>query len=290
VQFGQSVSALRQQTDTAFSGINTLVEDDAIERAGGLTKITEQDVRPVLSADTIHRFRNVFDDLQAYTNNLAGLISPDRPKDFEDALQEFGQSLTKVDRNALPSPGVSAAVQELGRILVQAKAQRDAVRIARMADPAVQRISVTMAEAISAPRPVPADVAAAAPADTPLNTVVDVGMRQNVANHWSLRLKAAQTDFATAAGTASVQQKQQMARAYVELLGQRDAELLALDSLHQSFLQLGQAHAALARGEPLTLQSAVNAIKTEVEHTRELFDKFEEAKKANKKKEGSHNG
>jgi len=266
--FGQSVSAVRLQTDTAFAHIAAIVQEDEIARAGKLSRLHETDVSPILSADTLARYHRAFDELESYTKNLSSLISPQRPKDFEDNVTKLGQSMSNIDPKLLPSPGVSAALTELGTLLIAAKAQSEAMKIAQSTDPAVRKVCTTMAEAIST---------------RAAGGGIDTGLRQNVSNHWNDRKNQIEADFSSAGSTEA--QKRQLVLDYISVLGQRDADLLALDSLYQSYLHLAEAHSAMARGEPMNAASALESIKNEIQSTRDLFKTYE-----GMKKKGANNG
>jgi hypothetical protein len=251
--FGQAVDSVKLQFDTAFAAINQMAMADAVERAVTLPKLTEADVAPLLPPDDIAKWDNAIGGIDAYVASLTALTAPNPANDFGSAATAFGTAVAKLEPSALPSPGVAAGFAELGRSLIAAKAERDALKIARQADPAMQQIFTAMADVIG---------------DAKLK-----GLRGTVHEHWQTEIaEVAKVDFPTAKGNTAARRSAVLA--YVDLLQKRDAQDLQLASLRQSLLELGVAHAALARGDDIDLAGALAMTQQELNATRAFFDAF----------------
>src|SRR5262249_19684975 len=158
--------------------------------------------------------------------NLTLLISPDNANQFSTATQQLADAIASLSPNALPSPTVSTAFAEFGRILIEVKGQHDAVAAARTADPGIQKVFTEMAGVIGEPRGEPGS------------------LRATVRSHWQLRMDDRRADFLAVAGEA----RRSIVTDYIRLRDQRDAQDLQLGMLRQSVLDLAAAHGALARG------------------------------------------
>jgi hypothetical protein len=251
--FGQAVDSVKLQFDTAFVAINQMAMADAVDRAVTLPTLSEADVAVLLAPDDIAKWDNAVANIDAYTANLTALTAPNLANDFGTATTNLGSEVAKLDPNALPSPGVAAGFAELGRLLIEAKAERDALKIARQADPAMQHIFTAMADVIG---------------DGRLKA-----LRGTVHEHWQTEIASvAKVDFPAAKNNPAARRAAVLA--YVDLLQKRDAQDLQLASLRQSLLELGVAHAALARGADSDLAGALAMIQQELTQTRAFFDQF----------------
>jgi hypothetical protein len=261
-EFGQALDKTRVQTDTAFVAINAFITEDEIDRAVTQPTLTEENVPVILKPEDIAKWDRAFSALDSYVANLTLLLSPDRAKGFATATEQLATEFAKLDSNALPSAGVAAGFAELGRLLIELKAQTDALAAARKADPGVQLIFSQMAAAIGE-------------SDRK-------GIRGTVREHWNTRMAFESRDFLVAKGNAAA--RKQIVLGYIELRDKRDAQDLQLGSLRQSLLDLAAAHSALARGSDVDLASAINMIQQELDATRALSDFFSSLKQNAKAK------
>src|SRR5262249_51230393 len=157
---------------------------------------------------------------------LTLLLAPELANEFGTAAQDLGTKLAQVDARAVPSAAVATAFTELGRVLIAAKAEKDASTAALKADPAMQKIFTEMGAAIG--------------------TDTGHGLRSLAFEHWRLRMAGQQLEFLRAKDNSSG--RRAVVLAYIDLRDKRDAEDLQLGSLRQSLLDLATAHSALARG------------------------------------------
>lgn len=250
--FHQGVNATKVQLDTAFASINQMVTQDEIDRAITLPNLKDEDVITVLDADSIARWDTAFAKIDRYAANLTLLISPDNANDFGTATQGLADAIKALSPNALPSPSVSTAFAEFGRILIEVKGQHDAVAAARTADLGIQKVFAEMAAVIG-------------------ESSREAGsLRATVRSHWQLRMADKRADFLAVQGEA----RRSVVTSYIALRDQRDAQDLQLGMLRQSILDLAAAHGALARGSNIDLNSAVALIQQELEATRALAEHF----------------
>jgi hypothetical protein len=251
--FHQGVSAAKVQLDTAFASINRMVTQDEIDRAITLPNLKDEDVIAVLDADSIARWDTAFAKIDQYAANLTLLISPDNAKDFGTATQGLADAIATLSPNSLPSPALSTAFAEFGRILIEVKGQHDAVAAARTADPGIQKVFSEMAAVIGE------------------SSQGAGSLRGTLRSHWQLRMDDKRADFLAVQGEA----RRSVVTNYIALRDQRDAQDLQLGMLRQSILDLAAAHGALARGSNIDLNSAVALIQQELDATRALAEHFQ---------------
>lgn len=248
-EFRTGANAVKVQLDTTFAAVNKLASEDAIDRAATLPNLTEDELEPVLKREDIARWDAAFAAIDEYAANLNLLLSPEHATDFGTATEGLGTALNSLDLNI--SPGIATGFAELGRLLITAKAELDAIGAARIADPGMQQIFSAMAEAIGESN--------------------DRGIRGTVWAHWTdIRMANKKLEFLEAGETA----RRSTVVAFVELRDQRDAQDLQLGSLRQSLLNLATAHHALAEGSNIDLATAISRIQQELAATRALHEHF----------------
>src|SRR5260221_3970283 len=125
--FHQGVDTVKLQLDTTFATINQMVTQDEIDRAVTLPILKDEDVAVVLRSEDIDKWDTAFAMIDRYAANLTLLISPDNANDFGTATEGLAAALNQLDPRALPSAGVSTAFAELGRLLIEVKAETDAI-------------------------------------------------------------------------------------------------------------------------------------------------------------------
>jgi hypothetical protein len=251
--FGQGVGKVHTQLDTTFSSINDFITDDEIDRAVNLPILTDEDVPIVFKQEDIAKWDKAFSYLDQYVANLTLLLSPDNAKRFGDATEKLASELQQLAPKATASGAfgpVATAFAELGRLLIEAKAQSDALAAARIADPGIQEIFAEMAKAIGEDN--------------------QSGIRGTVAQHWTLRMAQQRTAFLRAKGS----DRRENVVEYIKLRNGRDAQDLQLSLLRQSILDLAAAHSALARGSSADLAGAIAMIQQELDAARSLSDFF----------------
>lgn len=249
LEFRNGAHAVNVQLDTTFASVNELASADAIDRAATLPSLTEDEVAPVLKREDIAKWDTAFAAIDRYAANLNLLLSPDHADEFGEAAEGLGSALDGLNLNV--SPGVATGFAELGRLLIIAKAESDAISAARIADPAMQQIFSAMAEAVG-------------------ETNQD-GIRLTVWSHWTdTRMASQKLAFKETNPSA----RRAIVAAFVDLRDKRDAQDLQLSSLRQSLLNLAVAHHALAEGSNVDLSTAISRIQEELAATRALHEHF----------------
>jgi len=183
--FSTGVSAARSQTDTALLAVTDLTTDSIIDYAASQATLTEANFLPVLDPAAIAVWDNVFSALEKYSQSLVLLTSPNLTSDYESAAvnlaDQIKQTGSKLESQKLAGsapavpPSFAAAFTELGEILLRAKAQHDAIRIASQTEPKIRSILSVMADTIGATR--------------------NEGLRGTVHANWDQRKAAQQVAF-----------------------------------------------------------------------------------------------
>ena len=259
--FSTGVSAARSQTDTAFLAVTDLTTDSIIDYAASQATLKEANFLPVLDPEAIAVWDNVFSALEKYSQSLVLLTSPNLTSDYESAAvnlaDQIKQTGSKLESKKLAGsapavpPSFAAAFTELGEILLRAKAQHDAIRIASQTDPKIQSILSVMADNIGATR--------------------NEGLRGTAHANWEQRKGTQQVAFL---GTKEASARRAVTAQYASLLKQQGLQDLALGNLHRSLLALANAHHALANGRNADLASAVATVEQGVQNTEGLANRF----------------
>jgi hypothetical protein len=262
VQFQQNLAKAREHTDQTFDLINQQFQADALDRAVKLNRLREDDIRQVITPVVRQRYSTAFNQMDQYASKLAELLSPNRAQECSDSVAKLGEGLKATDPQLLPSAGVATGIAALGQLLVEAKAQSDAMAVARQTDPAVQKICEKMFDAIGN------------------GDENDPGLRRLLQIHYNNKIKSIELEFSPAGGNPpNEQQKREIVQRYLATLADRDTQDAAMQSVAQTYLNLARAHSALARGSAVDMASALDSIKAEIQATQELFKKYSELKK-----------
>lgn len=254
--FRVGATTANQQSQTAFAEINTFLRQQQIERATRLPTLNEQAFFTPLASEDVAKWSRAFGLIDAYAAALERLLDPARRADTESALSELGGKIGDVRDDRLP-PGIAAGFTQLGGILVQIKADKDALAAIRKADPAVQDVFTAMMTAIGEDS--------------------SDGVRGTVSSSWTTVLGQIQIDFLGAQGLPA---KREVATRYVASLDQRDAQDASLASLRRSFGLLAAAHRELAIGRRPSAQRLLDAIQQEYEAYLNRVDRLKNAKGA----------
>lgn len=254
--FRAGAATANQQSQAAFADINTFLRQQQIERAARLPTLNEQAFFTPLASEDVAKWSRAFGLIDAYAAALEKLLDPARRADTEGALTELSGKIGDVRDEQLP-PGIAAGFIQLGGLLVQIKAEKDALAAMRKADPAIQDVFSAMMAAIG---------------DGPSD-----GVRGTVAASWTVVLAQIQIDFLGAQGLPA---KRDVATRYVTTLDRRDAQDATLASLRRSFSLLAAAHRELAAGRAPSAQRLLDAIQQEYEAYRKRVESLKNAKGA----------
>lgn len=248
--FRQGVAAANQQTTTVFAEVNSMLREQQLDRAALQPSLSEDLFVEGLPADSRATWTRAYELIGEYAAAIEALLAPEQRAAVEGELRELGDKLVAVQKEPLPE-GVAGGFVKLGGLLVQIKANEDALSAMRRADPAIQEIFTTMATAIGASH--------------------EEGVRLTVWSAWTTTLGGPQVEFLKVQGVPA---KRRVAEDYLKLLGQRDSQDELLASLRVSILSLGGAHRAMARGDALTAQGFIAIVREEYKGVREEIERI----------------
>lgn len=248
--FRQGVVAANQQTTAVFAEVNSMLREQQLDRAALQPTLSEDLFAEGLPADARATWTRAYALMDEYAAAIEALLAPEQRTGVEEQLRELGDKLAAVQEDPLPE-GVAGGFVKLGGLLVQIKANEDALGAMRRADPAIQEIFSTMATAIGASQ--------------------EEGVRLTVWSAWTTTLGGPQVQFLKAQGVPA---KRRVAEAYLKLLGERDSQDELLASLRVSLLSLGGAHRAMARGDQLTAQGFIAIVQEEYKGVREEIERI----------------
>jgi hypothetical protein len=271
-EFHDAAAKVQGQLDTTFASVNDMVLDDQIDRATTLRNLDKEAIVIVLQPEAVANWDKAMTAVQNYASSLSALLAPDQANNFGTAVQDLATQFATLDAKALPSAGLASAGAEVGRLLIEARAETSASAVARKVDPAMQRLFGAMAAAIGV---------------SPVDDAPGPPLRVFVRRHWEEREADQRLAFLRAADKAA---KRDVVLQYVELLRKADAEDQQLASIWRSLRELGVAHGAIARGSNPDLSAAVARIQQEVDATRAFAEFFSSLKQKSKATEAKGNG
>ncbi len=250
--FGAAATATGQQADTAFTQINTLTSESIIENAAQQKSLSAANFTKVLPADNISDWDKAFSAMASYAQSLNTLSSSSNSESTATAMGGLATTIES-QTNSESMPGLSAAFVSLAGALEKAKFGHDAHQIAVAADPAIQKITQCMAQAIG--------------------TSNLTGLRGTVwANYESFVLAPLQKSFSS----ASSADKLNLAKQFSAALDQRAAADLQLSSLRSSILALGNAHHAMVTKSSIDFSSALTTINQQLTLAQKTYSEVKE--------------
>lgn len=248
------VAQARTESGTAFVDINATRRVFAVEDVLDKNRAPQEaDFAPAIDGDTVARWEEAFDRLDEYLAALQTLVDAKRSEATGQHLQSIGDTL-QGETIGLKLPKGSAEVfAALGRLIVQASAERKALDVMRRTDPAFQRLMAKLGDLVSSP---------------------DEGTLSSIATtQWKRRLDdIAADDYGAAAAQGSIEGRKAAISAFATTLDERDARLADLASLRKSLLALGEAHAAAAKGSDSALVYWIGQIDARLKEARAAAD------------------
>ena len=260
--FAASVTAVKTQTSDALNSAAGLTRDASISYAASQSTLTEANFVNTPTGDVISEWDGAFATIEAYAQNLSALLSPDNTKNFDIAatnlFNQFNQTASRLNANSIKSQSgantlLATAFTETAGLIIKAKEETTAVKIASTTDPKITSICILFANEIGADR------------------ITAPGLRKTIYEAvWTPRLAALTPSFlqTNSAGKVTICQE------YADLLAKRDAEDQILAGLRRSILALSNAHHTLAQGKPASIQADLTLIANEIQHTRNLYAQF----------------
>lgn len=231
-----------RQTAAAFADVNSFLRQQQVDRAVSQPTLSEDLFEAALAESDLAAWRRAFTLIDAYAEKLERLLDPELRAGVEQELAGLGEAITSQRPDQLPL-GLAAAFTQLGGLLVQVHAEREAAAVIRRVDPAVQDLFAAMQEAIG-------DDATA-------------GVRGTVWTAWTQEL--ARIDVTEFRRANDAPGREAAARRYVAVLDERQAHDLQLDALRRALAQLGAAHRDLALGRRASAAAMIRLVQQEFE-------------------------
>jgi hypothetical protein len=261
-KFATSVTAVKTQADTALTAAANLTRDAGITYVASRPSLNEEDFAETPSSDVIVQWDNTLSVIETYALNLATLTSPDATKAFDTSatnlFNQFTQTATKLNANALQtsSPEVAAdlatAFTEVAHLILEAKAQATARKVALATDPQISKILNLLATEIG---------------DDHNNAC----LRTTIYRVWNTEKDALSGPFLKASDLTG---KKAIVQQYATILAERAAEDELLASLRHSLLTLADAHHALAEGNEPSVLASSTVIVNELQRSHDLYAQF----------------
>jgi hypothetical protein len=268
-KFATSVTTVKTQADSALTAAASLTRAEGVTYAATQPTLSEDEFAETPSSDVIEAWDNALSSIEAYALNLAALSSPNATGSFDTAatnlFTQMTQTATKLNINSLSSSpdvtaGLASAFTETAHLILQAKAQATARKVAAATDPKINEILVLLAGEIGDDHTSPC-------------------LRTTIYRAWNVERDALSGAFLRATNQSA---KEAVAQQYLIILQERAAEDQALASLRQSLLALADAHHALAQGDSAPIQTTLAITIGELQRTQNLFSQFNSQLKTQK--------
>jgi hypothetical protein len=260
-KFATSVTTVKSQADDALNAAATLTRDAGITYVATQPTLKESDFAETPTADIISEWDNTLSTIEAYALNLAALSSPDATKNFNVAatnlFNQFTQTADRLNTNPLSSsPAISAGLAtgftQVANLILEAKAQATARKIAAATDPQIMKILNLLAAEIGENHDGPC-------------------LRNTIYRVWDTKAGALTKTFLKAPDQAA---KIVVVQQYANLLAERTAQDESLLALRRSLLALSDAHHALAQGNETSIQSTLTIVLNDLQQTHDLYNQF----------------
>lgn len=263
-QFRQGLASVDQRTAQAFADINAFDRQRMIDFASRQPTLSEEHFDKVLSSDDTSKWNRAFGLIDEYAQLLQKLLDPKLRDGVHTELVALGEQLGQVRDDELPA-GVVSGIASLGGLLVQMKAEKDAMSAIRTANPGIQDTFALMMTAIG---------------DKETS-----GLRGQNQGAWNQLLKDRVDAFRQA--TNDPKKRREITALYASDLDSRDAQDRSLKSIHRSLELLRQAHAELAAGRVQSAGSMLDLVNAEYARWSTTKSAVEKAREAAAKAEGA---
>jgi hypothetical protein len=259
----KGVAGVREQARLAMTDANQLARDQAIARVLALNKpaLSEKDFVGAVSKDDIAKWDSSLAVLDQYLTAIQYLTSPNRTTELEDAAVSLGNQLATGTTNTAVSPAVGTAFTQLGKAIVEAKANKDALGVMQRTDGSIRMAFNAMAQAIYDP-------------------TTNSGLRSTVLSSWNTAINGNDVGtplsrwVAAIDARADVAVKRQIINDYLQMLDARDAQLAALDRLRLSLNLLADAHSRAAQGQTADVSGIIAWVDRQLTETQALYARF----------------
>ena len=260
-KFATSVGTVRTQANGELTTAATMTRDAGLVYVVSRPTLTEADFAETPTADIIAQWDNVLLTIETYALNLAALSSPDATKNFDVAatnlFNQFAQtaiSLNQSGSQSFPqsSGEIASAFSEVAHLILAAKAQADARKIAKATDPQIANILNLLAAEIGEDHS-------------------NACLRTTIYQTWNVDKNTLTSSFLRAKDLSA---KKSVAQQYANILAERAEQDESLNALRQSLLALRDAHHALAQGDQTSLAASLSIVSNEIQRTQDLYNQL----------------
>ncbi len=272
--FREGLVAAQSRSKTLFDSVNEMVRQLQLSRVDSLTNLRERDFAPALDVRSRRRWSQSFEALGAYASALEVLTDPQTSEGVKASVGALGERIEAlrgtISEGSIasgPSGGLVAAFGELSKLIVNAQANKEALRLMRQADPHVRNVLTHMASMIG-DDPTVALTGQASDVSEPDRQVVG-GVRLTV---WSNRTAHASLQRTAFLDPQNAGKKRSIAAAYADALAARDAADSALAGLRLSLLNLADVHTASSQGRQADAASIIAFLRHEIDTAGQLIE------------------
>jgi hypothetical protein len=255
-----AVVAVREQSTTAFRGVNDLVREAQLRRATALASLKESDFHAGLDAESVAAWNRALDTLAAYGAALSTLLGPEPAAGVGDSTRRLPDAIAVSSKGELfeRHPGLASALGKLGAKLATVAAGQSAKSVMAQTDGAVREVLDQMARMLNDD-----------------SSGMEAGVYQTVHANWTLQADEIRTAFLSATAPA---EKRELAARYAAALEQRDAAGAVLLGLRRSILDLAAAHGRAAAGGPMDTAALIAGIREQTAFIKGLLVDLKPAK------------
>jgi hypothetical protein len=248
--FRKGLSTVQVESAALLQDVNKLARRAQLERIETLAgMLKESDIAPALDADSRVRWNRALEALAAYAASIEVLSDPARGTETEKSVAELGNRINAMAAEpSAKGDELSAAVGRLGRLVVTAWAQREALETMRSADAEVRAVLAQMAAMIG-------------------DGVESAGIRGTVWSNWTTLADEIRQGFLS----AKPAEKKTIAGKYAEALDQRAASDAGLASVRKALLDLADAHSAISQGRDADASDTIAFLREQMAFSRALL-------------------
>ena len=259
--FASTVTTIKSQANGALNAAASLTRDAGVAYVVTRPTLKESDFAETPTAEIISEWDNTLSSIETYALNLSALSSPNISRNFDAAATNLFNQMTvtakALNTRALSSSpqisaGLASGFSELASILIRAKAQATARKVAMAADPAIQDILNLLAAEIG-------------------ENHTDPCLRTTIFQTWNAKRDSLNAPFLEA---KDADHKKPIVQEYASILAQRSAQDQSLMALRRALLALRDAHHGLAQGNETSIQAAFAISVNELQRTRDLYNQF----------------
>ncbi len=250
--FREGLLVFDSESRILFAEFNRIVRALQLDRAAGLSNISESDFTPGIAPQALRNWNMAVQTLTLYASSLEILASPSASVQVEKSLKTLGERIAALkEQNAGTESGhngFSHAISRIGMHVIHGSARTKALEIARNANPDVREILFYMSDMIGGPD--------------------SGGLRMIM---WSNQTTYA--DQYRAAFLEKNADKRDIASRYVTALERRESIDMALDALGKTLIALADLHTAASQGRHADSRAIIAGLRHEISHTRKWLIK-----------------